>query len=162
MPEYEANQDEPLAVAWERIEPYWDAVSIYNGPTVFLDAFRQVPEPARHHFAVWWCDSEVCNGGFHQFFYNSTGVLAPEALEGFRAIGLAECAKLVEAAINKFGSKYPRDREERHSALQAIELPGRERMQWDPFYDLDERYYAAKEVERFDERLDEFARCRAP
>jgi Domain of unknown function (DUF4375) len=27
------------------------------------------------------CQSEVCNGGFDQFFYNGTGVLAPEAAE---------------------------------------------------------------------------------
>ncbi|WP_369973953.1 DUF4375 domain-containing protein [Polaromonas sp. SP1] len=34
--------------------------------------------PSRHLFAVHWCQSEICNGGFMQFFANSTGVLAPE------------------------------------------------------------------------------------
>lgn len=161
MAESSLNSDRPGAAAWRLIEPHWEAVSIYDGPIVFQEGFEKLPEPARHLFAVWWCDSEICNGGFHQFFSNSTGVLAPEALKGFRAIGLQECAELVEAAIDKFHTSYPRDRGVRHAALQAIELPGEKREQWDPFYDLDDKYYAAKERENFEGRLDEFARRHA-
>ena len=155
------NSDQRGAAAWRLIEPHWEAVSIYDGPIVFLDGLERLTEAARHLFAIWWCDSEVCNGGFHQFFSNSTGVLAPEALEGLRAIGLRECADLLEAATDKFHTPYPRDREARHAALQAIELPGEKREQWDPFYELDDRYYAAREREKIDERLDDYARRHA-
>lgn len=161
MADTSSSGGRPGAAAWQVIEPYWRAVSIYGGPIVFLQGFEQLPEPARHLFAVWWCDSEVCNGGFHQFFSNSTGVLAPEALEGFRATGLAECAELVDVALSKFHEPYPRAHEARHAALQAITLPGEEREQWDPFYELDDRYYAAKKRERFYQKLDEFARRHA-
>jgi hypothetical protein len=158
--------DERLGdAAWRVIEPYWEAVSIYDGPIAFLQGFERLPEPARHLLAVWWCDSEVCNGGFHQFFFNSTGVLAPEALEGFRATGLSEFADFVEAAMGKFEEPYPRDRKTRHAALRAIQLPGEKRKEWDPFYDLDDRYYAAKGREGRDgfyQRLDDFARRHVP
>jgi hypothetical protein len=161
MAEPAPNGDRPGAAAWSLIQPHWDAVSIYDGPIAFLQEFGQLPVPARHLFAVWWCDSEVCNGGFHQFFSNPTGVLAPEALEGFRQVGLTECADLAEAAIGQFVEPYPRDGEARDAALQALERPGEQREQWDPFCDLDDRYYEAKERSRFYERLDEFARRHA-
>lgn len=161
MAETPSNGDRAGAAAWQLIEPYWQAVSIYDGPIVFLDGLKQLPDASRHIFAVWWCDSEVCNGGFHQFFSNSTGVLAPEAFEGFQAVGLKECAELAKAAIGKFGEPYPRDREARQLALQSIELPGEKRGEWDPFHDLDDRYYTAKERENFYQKLDGFAQGHA-
>jgi hypothetical protein len=108
-------------------------------------------------FAVLWCDPEVCNGGFHQFFSNPTGILAPEAAAGFRAVGLHECAELLDLAIRQFGEPYPRDQSARDNRLQALERPGEERRDWDPFYELDDLYYAAREQSRFSDRVDEFA-----
>ena len=161
MAETPSNRDRPGAAAWRLIEPHWEAVSIYEGPIVFLDGFARLSKAARHLFAVWWCDSEVCNGGFHQFFSNSTGVLAPEALEGFRAIGLIECAELVELALRKFGEPYPRDREARQAALKLIEPPSDSRQERDPFHNLNNLYYTAKKRENFHQKLDDFARSDA-
>ncbi len=73
-------------------------------------------------FAAHSCQSEICNGGFDQFFWNSTGVLAPEAAEGFREIGQPQIAALIESAMDLVGSPYPRDREERQGRLS--QLPG--------------------------------------
>ena len=66
---------------WRLLEPIWDSVSIYDGPKTFLRQYRRLPRAVGHLFAAHWCQSEICNGGFHQFFGNSTGVLAPEAME---------------------------------------------------------------------------------
>lgn len=158
MAEASSNSDGLGVAAWRVIEPYWKAVSIYDGPIVFLDGFEQMPEPARHVFAVWWCDAEVCNGGFHQFFFNSTGVLAPEALEGFRAVGLLRCAELLEIAMGKFDEPYPRDRDAREAALEALARDGEKRSEWDPFYEFDDRYYNEIKGGRLFECLDDFAR----
>jgi hypothetical protein len=119
---------------------------------------EQLPEPVKHLYALYLCDFEVCNGVFHQFFSNTSGILAPESAEGFRAVGLHECAKLVEDAVGKFEEPYPRDRDARWHALQEIERPGETREEWDPFYELDDRYYAAKDKSQFYERLDDYAR----
>lgn len=157
MAEIPSNSNRPGDAAWRIVEPHWESVSIYDGPLVFLHGFERLTVVARHLLAVRWCDSEVCNGGFHQFFSNSTGVLAPEALEGYRAIGLHECAEITQAAIGLFEEPYPRDRDARCEALQAIQLPGESRKQWDPFYGFDDRYYAARKRERFYEKMDDFA-----
>jgi len=107
---------------WTLVEPIWDSVDIYGEPDAFLRQYAAVrPIEAAHLFAAHWCQSEVCNGGFEQFFYNPTGVLAPEALEAFRLIGLREWAECLEEAMRFFGDPYPRDNEARQRALaQAI------------------------------------------
>ena len=54
------------------------------------------------------------------FFGNSTGVLAPESVEGFREIGQAQIAALIEKAMSLFGNLYPRDRNERQTLLTQM------------------------------------------
>lgn len=127
---------------WNHIEPFWDSVSIYDGPEEFLLGFTETPEHAAHLLALHWCASEVCNGGFHQFFFNSTGVLAPEAVAGFKAIGMPRTAAVVAAAMASFGEPYPRDREERQDALDALTTQSSANGQLhSPFQDLDSRFY---------------------
>ena len=111
------DQRQPGETYWRLIEPFADAISIYDGPTIFLEHYRKVPIKVGLLFAAHWCQSEVCNGGFHQFFSNSTGVLGPEALDAFQAMGLKEWAALLEEAMRFFGSPYPREREKRRALL---------------------------------------------
>jgi len=130
---------------WDHIEPFWESVSIYDGPEEFLLGFTEMPEHAAHLLAVHWCASEVRNGGFHQFFFNSTGVLAPEAVTGFRAIAMPRAGAILGAAMASFGEPYPRDREERQDALAALVAFDPETTtddDWDnPFTELDRRFY---------------------
>lgn len=126
----------------DHIEPFWESVSVYDGPEEFLLHFTEMPEHAAHLFALHWCASEVCNGGFRQFFFNSTGVLAPEAAAGFSAIGMPRTAAAVAAAIASFGEPYPRDREERQDALDALDPDSNDDGDRDSaFADLDSRFY---------------------
>ena len=52
---------------------------------------ERISQP-RELLLVWaarWCEAQVYNGGFHQFFRAGyTGVLAPEAVEGLQLIAL--------------------------------------------------------------------------
>ena len=83
-------------------------------------------------------------------------MLGPEAAEGFRVVGLSECAGLIKTAIERFPAPYPRDRAARKIALQTLRLTGEKRVQWDTFYEMDDRYYYARDQSRFEERLDEY------
>lgn len=105
---------------WSAVEPVWDGIDIYDSPEVFRETFDSAPRASGLMFATHLCQSEIYNGGFHQFFWNSTGVLAPEAVEGFREIGQSQIAALVESAMELFGCPYPRDREERQRLLSQV------------------------------------------
>ena len=150
---------------WSFIDSYWDTVDIYNGGSTFITTFAKLPEPTAHLLALQWCNSEVCNGGFHQFFSNATGVLAPEAANAYHAIEMHDLAELVEAAIAVFPPPYPREREERLAFLNSI--PGSNREEWeegDPFTAIDTAYYEAKAIEenRLENAADAYAlRARA-
>src|SRR5690348_17530688 len=131
--------------------PIWDAINIYDGPEVFLTILNHVSREAGLLFAAYFCQSEVCNGGFYQFFFNSTGVLAPEAADGFTAIGQVQVANLLRQAMAMFGSPYTREREARHAALDLFP-PGR-------FEELDEKFFALLESEAggFEAAADRYA-----
>jgi hypothetical protein len=146
-----ASQGRPGDIYWSLVEPIWSFVDVHGDPDEFLTEFGVLVKEVGLLFAAHWCQSEVCNGGFHQFFYNGTGVLAPEAVEGFRAIGLADCADIIQQAMNLFGDEYPRD----HSArLEALD----QELNQKAFQPLDNRFFALLENDRFERAADEYAR----
>ena len=68
--------------SWSLVEPIWLPLNrSWDDAEEFVRRFRGVRPEAGHLYAAHWCQSEVCNGGFDQFFSNTTGLLAPEALE---------------------------------------------------------------------------------
>ncbi len=105
---------------WNLVEPVWEVINIYEGPEVFLRTYQEAPRNAALLFAAHFCQSEIRNGGFAQFFSNSTGVLAPEALDGFKAIGQIEVARTLEEAMQTLGPDYIRDRRTRQDLLRDL------------------------------------------
>lgn len=130
---------EPGEMYWAMIEPHWKRVTIYEGGVPFLREYACTPEAARNLLSAHWCQSEVCNGGLHQFFFNPTGVVAPEAAVGYEAIGLQRLGSAVRAAIEFFGPLFPREQEERQWALENYALT--HPLAWDPFEMLDEEFF---------------------
>ena len=126
---------------WKLVEPIWDTVSIYDGGEVFVQQYGAAPEASRVLFAAHWTQSEVLNGGFGQYFSNSTGVLAPEAVNAFRVLGMPQTAAAVERAMSFFGAPYPREREQREEALEAIDDDS------DPFEEADNVFFETVEQE---------------
>jgi Domain of unknown function (DUF4375) len=109
----------PAKDYWTLVEPIWDTVSIHDGPEAFLRQYGAAPAVPRILFVAHWTESEVSNGGFDQYFSNSTGVLAPEAVAAFRQLGMPLAAAAIERAMAYFESPYPRQRELRYAALKA-------------------------------------------
>jgi hypothetical protein len=140
------------------IEPIWDTVSIYGSSARFLAEFAAVSPAQGLLFAANWCQSEVCNGGFHQFFSNSTGILAPEAARGFERLMLDAVADLVSRCIRMFGEVYPRGRVLRTKAVRALERPGKSGDEWHPFSSMDREFYSLTGTAKFAEQADAFVR----
>ncbi|MBS4966779.1 MAG: DMP19 family protein, partial [Veillonella sp.] len=65
--------------------------------------------------------AEVNNGGHHQFFYNSTGIVWEDALAGLRLFKMAPLADNLQSVIDYFGGSIPFDREERWTILKDWE-----------------------------------------
>jgi len=66
-------------------------------------------------YSTWWVEAEVNNGGLNQYFWNSSGEFARDAVAGFDRIGVPAMARLMERGIairdqdeaknKKFGAK---------------------------------------------------------
>jgi hypothetical protein len=152
---------------WSVLDPIWDKI-IIDTPETFAQTFGEVSRSAGLLYAAHFCQSEVCNGGFTQFFWNSTGVLAPEAVDGFIAIGQPHVAEVVERAMNMLGSPFRRDRTARWAALDT--LRDERDKQRDPagrprnnnissFRELDRKFYSlrASEAGGFENAADAYA-----
>jgi Domain of unknown function (DUF4375) len=105
---------------WKYVEPIWDSVSIYDGSTNFIEQFSALTEKEKVLFASHWAQSEIMNGGLGQFFSNSTGVLAPEAVEAFIALDMPKCAKVIGEAMHFFGEVYPREANSRETVFEEF------------------------------------------
>lgn len=78
--------------------------------------------PAEQVFrAIWDLESDVNNGGFDQYFFNSSGDTAFAVVDALKAIGAQETARIVAEANGMFpGSSPPRDRDKRQVLLDAL------------------------------------------
>ncbi|HEV2132983.1 MAG TPA: DUF4375 domain-containing protein [Terracidiphilus sp.] len=94
----------------------------------YSKSIEVVPRPDLLLFAAHFCLSEIHNGGLLQFFWNSTGIMAPEAIEGFQAIGMLELASVIRAAAAPLGAPYPRDRDDRWDAMLAASGKGEDEL----------------------------------
>ena len=90
-------------------------------------AFGKLPYPElspeeRVFLHVWELEAEVNNGGFDQYFINSSGNHAAEVVESLEAIGAVQAAAIAKQAISvAFGnSPPPKDEEARDSVMRAL------------------------------------------
>lgn len=102
------------------VEPLWWSVSIYDSHERYEADLAPFTKSQRLVFAVMWYESEVCNGGHDQFFFNSTGIVWKDALEGFELIGAEKCAENLRKVIEKCGGDVPFDRSKRQEMLDKL------------------------------------------
>jgi Domain of unknown function (DUF4375) len=144
---------------WELISPHWLPLNETwdLGVDVFLTETKKLPRRVVDLYSAHWCQSEVNNGGFYQFFSNTTGLLAPEAVAAFQAIGLVEWAALLREAMAYFPTPYPRERGVRLGLLP--EPDARKREFWDPFTAFDDSFYDCVDGQhrRWEEAADAYA-----
>ena len=66
-------------------------------------------------------ESEINNGGFDQFFFNSAGDKVADTISALSSIGAEHTADIVRAACTKFpGGMPPKDREARQEVLEQV------------------------------------------
>jgi hypothetical protein len=105
-----------------------------------VQALASLPAEQRTLLVMDIFNAEFSNGGVHQFFFNSSGAVAPEVYDAFRELGLERQAAIYKRALDMFPGNYLRDMQKRRDKFFAAEWgPWDERLQklTDEFYALD-------------------------
>lgn len=97
----------------------------------------ELSEGQRALYSLTWIFSEVCNGGFDQCFYNSTGFLMPQAVEGAVLFGAHGWAGVLSEAAALLGTSFPLDRVARQERLDLLDRSENGRLR-----ELDDMLYA--------------------
>lgn len=92
-------------------------------------------------YTIWWLEAEVNNGGFYQYFWNSTGDHAEVALNSLDKIGATRTASLLRQAMDiAFGGVPPTSRLDRQNKLEVDEDA-----KMDKLGELDSEFYRYSE-----------------
>ena len=123
-------------VWWDVIAPAFDELRTPYEPDPRLD---ELTPGQRALYALHWARSEIGNGGFHQYLYNPTGMLANEALLGAELIGATDFAELFrEVRTLVFGKTFIEDQGRRIDVLEGLSEEALAKLEelTDRFYDL--------------------------
>jgi len=83
--------------------------------------FDVLTEPQKNFSFCKWFEQEVNNGGFWQYFINSSGNVAHQTVDSLRAIGANETADMLQKAIDQFPKKtVPNTYDEKVDVLYKI------------------------------------------
>ncbi|MFO1066098.1 MAG: DUF4375 domain-containing protein [Pirellulales bacterium] len=92
----------------------------------------------RDFILVWWLEAEASNGTLHQYFSNSTGDSAIDALAALDRMGAQNAANILRGAMQLFGEgPYPTDQTQRNKTLTSLSI--------DAFTTLTDRLFAESE-----------------
>ncbi|HET6978957.1 MAG TPA: DMP19 family protein [Pyrinomonadaceae bacterium] len=131
------------------IEPVFWTVNIYDGPERYEEDLANFSAEQRLVLAYHWYLSEVNNGGHDQFYYNTTGIVWPDALKAFREIGHSEVVAIINKSISRLGGSPSLNRDERMEQMERLE-PN--------FDDLDQELFRLEERADFDEKVLQYIR----
>ena len=103
--------------------------------------FARLSRPEKIVGCLTELEMEVNNGGFHQYYWNSSGDHALETVDALRSLGAEHTANLLAAANAVFGGEGPSaDREQRGIQLDA--LGGSATTRW---FELDGAFFEYKD-----------------
>jgi len=104
-----------------------------NGSIVELDNFigdlcsygddmEKLTEPQKQFYYNQCLEREINNGGFNQYFINSSGDFSHQTIQSLIVIGANTTADILQKAIDQFpDKKVPQDRAERIELVEQIE-----------------------------------------
>jgi hypothetical protein len=85
------------------------------------DEMGELSEPQKLFYFNQNLEREINNGGFNQYFSNSSGDFTHETLVSLFAIGAIHTAKILQLAIDQFPKKkVPKERDERQGIMEQI------------------------------------------
>jgi hypothetical protein len=105
------------------------------------DDFSKLKDHQKLFYLNQNLEREINNGGFNQYFCNSSGENAHETILSLKAIGANKTANILQKAIDQFPNKtLPKDRDKRTEIVEQIEETADE--VWD---NLDQKFYECED-----------------
>jgi hypothetical protein len=91
--------------------------------------YEKLTEAEKVFVCIWGLEGEVNNGGFEQYYFNTSGDHALDAVKSLQAIGANHTATLVSRANGLFGPSGPsHDRDIRWRQLDAFSESARNQL----------------------------------
>ena len=119
--------NQKLSDIWnmEDVDEFVMALSEYvSEKCQYGEQMAVLTKPERVFYIAQSLQMEVENGGFSQFFYNTSGAFSGELAGAFAEIGAHRIAEICKAAVAVFGREIPVDRREREELLDQLEGDG--------------------------------------
>ncbi len=137
----QTSDDNLLQTVFDNIETNFEDGELYS-----VEKIKKLSAGKQAIFSIWMLQAEVNNGGFNQFYYNSSGQFSEMALTGLKLIKAEKFADLLDRA-NKTYSKIADDLKEKDDG--TIESFS-ESYENNPLNKLDDEFYELDETERLD------------
>ena len=107
---------------YEVVKPIYWAGNIYGTYEEYEKSLERFSAEQRYLLAMHWLSLEVNNGGFPQFFGNSTGIVWEDAYKGYKVSGATEMIDLMDRLLATYGKNPSFDREERWNEIDEETL----------------------------------------
>ncbi len=133
--------DQLLQTVFDNVE-----TNFKDGESYTIDKIEKLSSGKQAVFAIWMLQAEVNNGGFNQFYYNSSGQFAIMAKEGLDLIGANKYADLVDNANNT----YLKIKDELDSKDDGSIESFSESYEDNPLNEYDNGFYELEKVENLD------------
>jgi hypothetical protein len=105
-------------------------------------------------YVIWLVESEVNNGGFNQFFYNSSREFAEYMVEAFTTIGAVKFSNLVQQAYET----YKREKEKISKQQDGSSEGFSKSYEKNPLNKYDDEFYALYKKEDLNQLKIDFIR----
>ena len=73
-------------------------IDIEARPDLYLEQFHKANPVAAYLFVMYWVVGAISGDGFYFVFESRKGQIFPEAIEGFKRIGMPKTAEILEQA----------------------------------------------------------------
>ncbi len=115
-----------------------------KGEQYTLEKISKLTKGQQAVFSTWWLEAEVNNGGFNQFYFNSSGQYAEMAEIGFKTIGAEKFSELTSRANKIFKENKKRLEEFDDGTMESFS----ESYKNNPLNDLDTEFYKLYDSEK--------------
>jgi hypothetical protein len=105
-------------------------------------------------YTIWCLEAEVNNGGFNQYYFNSSRQFAPLTPDALQLVGAHQFAELADTANHIFVEEYTKITEHQDGTLEGFSKSYKD----NPLNKLDEKFFALYKTEDLQQLQVDFIR----